>query len=82
MIAGEVEDYKAQLEQVERSFKMCQSELNEASDRVNELSAQNSSLNAHKKRLETTVQQMQSDLEAQVRGNDTLSIGCKQTCVP
>ncbi len=66
MVAGEVEDYKAQLEQLERSYKMAQGELNEASDRVNELSAQNSSLNAHKKRLETTVQQMQSDLEAQV----------------
>ena len=66
MIAGEVEDYKAQLEQLERSYKMTSAELNEASDRVNELSAHNSSLNAHKKRLETTVQQMQSDLESQV----------------
>ena len=66
MIAGEVEDYKAQLEQLERSYKMTSAELNEAADRVNELSGQNSSLNAHKKRLETTVQQMQSDLESQV----------------
>ncbi len=41
-------------------------ELAEANDRVSELTGQSSSLNAHKKRLETTVQQMQSDLEAQV----------------
>ena len=66
MIAGEVEDYKAQLEQLERVYKMQGNELNETNDRVNELSAQNSSLNAQKKRLETTVQQMQSDLDAQV----------------
>ncbi len=67
MIAGEVEDYKAQLEQLERNYKQQANELSETNDRVNELSAQNSSLNAHKKRLETTVQQMQSDLDSQVR---------------
>ena len=66
MIAGEVEDYKAQLEQLERTYKMQANELSETSDRVNELSAQNSSLNAQKKRLETTVQQMQGDLDSQV----------------
>ncbi len=84
MIAGEVEDYKAQLEQLERAYKQQAGELSEANDRVNELSAQNSSLNAHKKRLETTVQQMQSDLDAQV-SCDLLRILIQRSlaeCVP
>ncbi len=67
MIQGEVDDYRSQCEQVERTYKMAAAELSEANDRVSELTASSSSLNAHKKRLETTVQQMQSDLEAQVR---------------
>ena len=66
MVQGELDDYRTQLEQMERNYKSMAGELNEASDRVTELTGQNSSLNAHKKRLETTVQQMQSDLEAQV----------------
>ncbi len=66
MIQGEVDDYRSQCEQVERTYKMQAAELVEANDRVSELTGQSSSLNAHKKRLETTVQQMQSDLEAQV----------------
>ena len=66
MISGEVEDYRAQLDQMERNYKAQANELNETNDRVNELSGQNSSLNAQKKRLETTVQQMQSDLDSQV----------------
>ncbi len=66
MIQGEVDDYRGQCEQLERNYKSMAGELAEASDRVTELTGQNSSLNAHKKRLETTVQQMQSDLEAQV----------------
>ena len=66
MISGEVEDYRAQLDQMERNYKSQANELSETNDRVNELSGQNSSLNAQKKRLETTVQQMQSDLDSQV----------------
>ena len=72
MIAGEVEDYKAQLDQLERTYKMQANELSETNDRVNELSGQNSSLNAQKKRLETTIQQMQSDLDAQVHSKNRI----------
>ena len=55
------------LESAERSRKAAESELHEAADRVNELVQVNSTLNVHKRKLETDIQAMQSDLEDQAQ---------------
>jgi len=63
MLAGEIEELRTQLESSERARKAAESELNEASDRITELSNSNASLNAAKRKYETDVQAMQADLE-------------------
>ena len=59
VLAGEIEELRTQLVSAERARKSAESELHEASDRVNELAQHNSSLNIHKRKLETDIQAMQ-----------------------
>ena len=59
VLAGEMEELRTRLEAAERARKAAESELHEASDRVNELAQHNSSLNVHKRKLETDMQAMQ-----------------------
>ena len=56
MLAGEIDELRTQLEAAERARKAAESELHEASDRVNELSAANSSIAAQKRKLENDIQ--------------------------
>jgi chromosome segregation ATPase len=56
VLAGEIEELRTQLEAGERARKAAEGELHEASDRVNELSAANSSLAAQKRKLENDLQ--------------------------
>jgi myosin heavy subunit len=65
MLAGELEELRTQLEAAERARKQAEGELHEASDRVSELSISNASLTATKRKLETDIQAMQTDLEDQ-----------------
>ena len=65
MLAGELEELRTQLEAAERARKAAEGELHEASDRVSELSISNASLTATKRKLETDIQAMQTDLEDQ-----------------
>ena len=58
-MSSELEELRSALEAAERGRKHAESELNEANDRVNELSTQNASLGAHKRRLEGDCQAMQ-----------------------
>ena len=56
VLAGEIEELRTQLEAGERARKAAEGELHEASDRVNELSAANSSIAAQKRKLENDLQ--------------------------
>jgi len=56
VLAGEIEELRTQLEAGERARKAAEGELHEASDRVNELSAANSSLAAQKRKVENDLQ--------------------------
>ena len=65
VLAGEIEEYRTQLEAAERARKAAESELHEASDRVNELSAVSSSFGAQKRKLENDIQAMQVKMTSQ-----------------
>ncbi len=76
ILAGEIEDLRTQLETTERGRKVADGELQEAVDRVSELSSTNSSIASMKRKLETDIQTMQTDLEdqaAELRNSDEQS---------
>ncbi|CAH1226607.1 MYH7 [Branchiostoma lanceolatum] len=63
MLTAELEELRNGLDQAERARKMTEAELVESSDRVGELSAQNSSLAGHKRKLEGEIQTLQAELD-------------------
>uniref|UniRef100_A0A8C2SUH7 Myosin-7 n=1 Tax=Coturnix japonica TaxID=93934 RepID=A0A8C2SUH7_COTJA len=60
---AEIEELRAALEQTERSRKVAEQELLDASERVQLLHTQNTSLINTKKKLETDIAQIQSEME-------------------
>ncbi|KAB1266369.1 Myosin-8 [Camelus dromedarius] len=63
LLQAEVEELRATLEQTERSRKIAEQELLDASERVQLLHTQNTSLINTKKKLENDVSQLQSEVE-------------------
>ncbi|XP_061032999.1 myosin-2 isoform X4 [Eubalaena glacialis] len=63
LLQAEIEELRATLEQTERSRKMAEQELLDASERVQLLHTQNTSLINTKKKLETDISQMQGEME-------------------
>ncbi|XP_027755500.1 myosin-4-like [Empidonax traillii] len=63
LLQAEVEELRAALEQTERSRKVAEQELLDASERVQLLHSQNTSLINTKKKLETDISQIQSEME-------------------
>ncbi|XP_038606531.1 myosin-3 [Tachyglossus aculeatus] len=63
LLQAEVEELRAALEQTERSRKIAEQELLDASERVQLLHTQNTSLIHTKKKLETDLTQLQSEVE-------------------
>ncbi|ELW53082.1 Myosin-8 [Tupaia chinensis] len=63
LMPAEVEELRATLEQTERSRKIAEQELLDASERVQLLHTQNTSLINTKKKLENDVSQLQSEVE-------------------
>ncbi|XP_075415283.1 myosin-8 [Tenrec ecaudatus] len=63
LLQAEVEELRASLEQTERSRKIAEQELLDASERVQLLHTQNTSLINTKKKLENDVSQLQSEVE-------------------
>lgn len=61
-ILGELEDFRSLLEHVERTRKTTEMNLNEAVDRVNELTTINSNLNIQKRKLENDMVAFQAEL--------------------
>nr|XP_021394383.1 myosin-1B [Lonchura striata domestica] len=63
LLQAEVEELRAALEQTERSRKVAEQELLDASERVQLLHSQNTSLINTKKKLETDIAQIQGEME-------------------
>nr|XP_020744198.1 myosin-3 isoform X4 [Odocoileus virginianus texanus] len=63
LLQAEVEELRATLEQTERSRKIAEQELLDANERVQLLHTQNTSLIHTKKKLETDLTQLQSEVE-------------------
>ncbi|XP_051851537.1 myosin-8 [Antechinus flavipes] len=63
LLQAEIEELRITLEQTERSRKIAEQELLDASERVQLLHTQNTSLINTKKKLETDVSQLQSEME-------------------
>ncbi|PKU41141.1 myosin-1b-like [Limosa lapponica baueri] len=63
LLQAEIEELRAALEQTERCRKVAEQELMDASERVQLLHTQNTSLINTKKKLETDISQIQSEME-------------------
>uniref|UniRef100_G1L4C2 Myosin heavy chain 4 n=1 Tax=Ailuropoda melanoleuca TaxID=9646 RepID=G1L4C2_AILME len=63
LLQAETEELRASLEQTERSRKVAEQELLDASERVQLLHTQNTSLINTKKKLETDISQIQGEME-------------------
>ncbi|XP_027705853.1 myosin-8 isoform X2 [Vombatus ursinus] len=63
LLQAEIEELRATLEQTERSRKIAEQELLDASERVQLLHTQNTSLINTKKKLETDISHLQSEME-------------------
>ncbi|XP_040293918.1 myosin-3 [Bufo bufo] len=63
LMLAEIEELRASLEQTERSRKVAEQELLDATERVQLLHSQNTSLITIKKKLETDISQLQGDIE-------------------
>ncbi|XP_075691563.1 myosin heavy chain, skeletal muscle, adult-like [Rhinoderma darwinii] len=64
---AEIEESRAALEQTERSRKMAEQELLDASERLQLLHSQNTSLINSKKKLESDIAQLQNEVEESVQ---------------
>nr|XP_054367030.1 myosin-2-like [Mirounga angustirostris] len=67
LLQAEIEELRATLEQTERSRKIAEQELLDASERVQLLHTQNTSLINTKKKLETDISQIQGEMEDTVQ---------------
>ncbi|NWX16025.1 MYH7B protein, partial [Aegotheles bennettii] len=67
LLLAEVEELRAALEQAERSRKLAEQELLEASERVNLLHSQNTGLINQKKKLEADISQLSGEVEDAVQ---------------
>uniref|UniRef100_A0A8C8B8D6 Myosin heavy chain 7B n=1 Tax=Otus sunia TaxID=257818 RepID=A0A8C8B8D6_9STRI len=67
LLLAEVEELRAALEQAERSRKLAEQELLEATERVNLLHSQNTGLINQKKKLEADISQLSSEVEDAVQ---------------
>uniref|UniRef100_A0A8C5QSY2 Myosin heavy chain 2 n=1 Tax=Leptobrachium leishanense TaxID=445787 RepID=A0A8C5QSY2_9ANUR len=67
LMQAEIEEIRAALEQTERSRKVAEQELLDASERVQLLHSQNTSLINTKKKLETDLSQLQTEVEESIQ---------------
>ncbi|XP_051851511.1 myosin-2 isoform X1 [Antechinus flavipes] len=67
LLQAEIEELRATLEQTERSRKVAEQELLDASERVQLLHTQNTSLINTKKKLETDIAQIQGEMEDMIQ---------------
>nr|XP_033817678.1 myosin-3 isoform X1 [Geotrypetes seraphini] len=67
LLVAEIEELRAALEQTDRARKLAEQELMDATERVQLLHSQNTSLINTKKKLETDISQLQGELEDSVK---------------
>ncbi|KAE8577319.1 hypothetical protein XENTR_v10004527 [Xenopus tropicalis] len=67
LMQAEIEEMRAALEQTERSRKVAEQELLDASERVQLLHSQNTSLINTKKKMETDITQLQTEVEEAIQ---------------
>uniref|UniRef100_A0A8C3H7X8 Myosin heavy chain n=1 Tax=Chrysemys picta bellii TaxID=8478 RepID=A0A8C3H7X8_CHRPI len=67
LLQSELDELRALLDQTERGRKLAEHELLEATERVNLLHTQNTSLINQKKKLETDISQMQNEVEEAIQ---------------
>ncbi|XP_053903941.1 myosin heavy chain, skeletal muscle, adult [Malaclemys terrapin pileata] len=67
LMQAEIEELRSALEQTERARKVAEQELLDASERVQLLHTQNTSLINTKKKLETDISQIQSEMEETIQ---------------
>ncbi|XP_053242256.1 myosin-15 isoform X2 [Podarcis raffonei] len=67
LLQSELDELRALLDQTERGRKLAEQELLEATERVNLLHTQNTSLINQKKKLETDISQMQNEVEEAIQ---------------
>ncbi|XP_078245982.1 myosin-15 isoform X2 [Pogona vitticeps] len=67
LLQSELDELRALLDQTERARKLAEQELLEATERVNLLHTQNTSLINQKKKLETDITQMQNEVEEAIQ---------------
>jgi chromosome segregation ATPase len=63
LLAAELEEIRAALEQSERARKALESDLHDAADRISELAISNATLGAQKRKLETDLATVQADFD-------------------
>merc|ERR1712184_37606 len=66
LLTGEIEELRNAVEQAERGRKLAETELNESNERSNLLHTQNTALINQKRKVETELQQAQSEVEESV----------------
>ncbi|XP_069056508.1 myosin-1B-like [Pleurodeles waltl] len=67
LMAAEIEEMRAALEQTERGRKVAEQELMDVTERVQLLHTQNTSLINTKKKMETDISQLQSEVEESIQ---------------
>ncbi|XP_029456108.1 myosin-3 [Rhinatrema bivittatum] len=67
LLVAELDELRAALEQTDRARKLAEQELLDATERVQLLHSQNTSLINTKKKLETDISQLQGDLEDSIK---------------
>ena len=63
LMAAEIDEVRAGLEQAERFRKAAESDLHDASDKISELNTANNTFNAHKRKLESDLAMSRADLD-------------------
>merc|ERR1711936_338788 len=66
LLTGEIEELRNAVEQAERGRKLAETELNESNERSNLLHTQNTALINQKRKVETELQQAQSEVEESI----------------
>ncbi|XP_046579111.1 LOW QUALITY PROTEIN: myosin heavy chain, striated muscle-like [Haliotis rubra] len=77
MLKGENEEMRTSLESSERARKAAEVELNDASDRVNELTVQMTSISSQKRKFDSEITSMMSDLDDMNNQLKTSEDNCK-----
>ena len=78
-MTNELEEMRISLEQSDRFRKALETDIQDASERLLEISSHNSNLNVQKRKLETDYSSLQSDLDEKLAELKNTEERCKKT---